>query len=371
MMNALRSRMVMRLLLIAIVACLVPLGARPQERVVNVYNWTDYIDPAAIERFQAETGIHVRYDVYDSLETLEGKLLAGHSGYDVVVPTNEPTFSRLIRAGALQPLDKAKLPHFAGLDPALMKRVETSDPGNRYGAIYLWGTTGLGLIEPKVRALAPDAPLDSWDLLFKPENARRIAPCGITMMDSATDVLPTVLHYAGRDPDSAEPADLAAAEQVLRGIRPYIRSFASGGAIEALASGETCLVLSYSGDMIQAASRAREAGRDIAVRYVAPKEGAQLGFDMLAVPADAPHPDAALAFIDFLLRPDVMAGITNHVHYANAVPASRPMIRPDIADDPSIFPPPEQMARFFTVKAIPAAAERARSRMWARFKAGN
>ncbi len=338
--------------------------------MVNVYNWTDYIDPAAIERFQAETGITVRYDVYDSLETLEGKLLAGHSGYDVVVPSSEPTFSRLIRAGALRPLDRARLPHFAGLDPALMRRVEGADPGNRYGAIYLWGTTGLGVIDARVRALAPDAPLDSWDLLFKPENARRLAACGITMMDSATDVVPSVLRYAGRDPNGTDAADLAAAEAVLRGIRPFIRSFASGGAIEALAAGDTCLVLSYSGDMIQAAARAREAGRGAVPRYVAPREGAQLGFDMLAIPADAPNPEAALAFIDFLLRPDVMAGITNHVRYANAVPASRPMIRPEIAGDPAIFPPEAEMARFFTVTALPAAAERARGRMWARFKAG-
>ena len=358
-------------LLLTLAAFLVCFDARSEERVVNVYNWTDYIDPVAIQRFEAETGIHVRYDVYDSLETLEGKLLAGRSGYDLVVPTNEPTFSRLIRAGALQPLERSKLPHFGGLDPALMRRVETSDPGNRYGAIYLWGTTGLGMIEDRVRKLAPDAPLDSWDLLFKPDNAKRIAPCGITLMDSATDVVPTALLVAGRDPDSTDPDDLAAAEKVLGGIRPFIRSFISGGAIEALASGETCLVLSYSGDMIQAASRAKEAGRGVVVRYVAPKQGAQLAFDMLAIPADAPHPDAALAFLDFLLRPDVMAGITNHVRYANAVPASRPLIRPDITGDPAIFPPPEQMARFFTVKAVPAAAERARSRMWARFKAGN
>ncbi len=339
--------------------------------MVNVYNWTDYIDPAVLERFTAETGIKVRYDVYDSLETLEGKLLAGRSGYDVVVPTSEPTFSRLIRAGALLPLDKARLPHFAGLDPKLMQEVASSDPGNRFGAIYLWGTTGLGMIEAKVAALAPGAPLDSWELLFNPENAKRLAPCGITVMDSATDVIPSVLRYAGKDPNSTDAADLAAAEKVLLGIRPYIRAFQSGGAIEALASAQTCLVLSYSGDMIQAAARAQEAGQGVAVRYVAPREGAQVAFDMLAIPADAPHPEAALALIDFLLRPEVMAAVTNKVRYANAVPASRPMIKPAIADDPAIFPPPEQMARFFTVRAVPAAAERARSRMWARFKAGN
>jgi putrescine transport system substrate-binding protein len=344
--------------------------ARAEERVVNVYNWTDYIDPAAIERFQTETGIHVRYDIFDSLEALEGKLLAGHSGYDVVVPTSEPTFSRLIRAGALQPLDRAKLPHWAGLDPALMRRVATSDPGNRYGVIYLWGTIGLGMIPDKVRALAPDAPLDSWDLLFRPENARRIAPCGITMLDSATDVIPSVLRYVGRDPDSTDPADLAAVEAVLTGIRPFIRNFASSAAVNAIAGGETCLVFSYSGDMVQAAARADEAGRGVHVRYSAPREGAQLWFDMLAVPADAPHPAEALAFIDFVLRPAVMAGITNKVRYANAVPASRPDIRPAIANDPDIYPPPEQMAKFFTVGAVPPAAERARTRMWSRFKAG-
>ncbi len=344
--------------------------ALAEERVVNVYNWTDYIDPAAIERFQAETGIHVRYDVFDSLEALEGKLLAGHSGYDVVVPTSEPTFSRLIRAGALRPLDRARLPHWAGLDPGLMQRVATSDPGNRYGAIYLWGTIGLGMIPDKVRALAPDAPLDSWDLLFRPENARRIAPCGITMLDSATDVIPSVLRYAGRDPNSTATADLAAVETVLMGIRPFIRNFASSAAVNAIAGGETCLVFSYSGDIVQAAARADEAGRGVHVHYSSPREGAQLWFDMLAMPADAPHRDEALAFIDFVLRPAVMAGITNQVRYANAIPASRPDIRPAIADDPDIYPPPAQMAGFFTVGAVPPSAERARTRLWARFKAG-
>jgi putrescine transport system substrate-binding protein len=355
---------------LVLLAMLLAVTARAEERVVNVYNWTDYIDPAAIERFQAETGIHVRYDIFDSLEALEGKLLAGHSGYDVVVPTSEPTFSRLIRAGALQPLDRAKLPHWAGLDPVLMRRVATSDPGNRYGVIYLWGTIGLGMIPDKVRALAPDAPLDSWGLLFRPENARRIAPCGITMLDSATDVIPSVLRYAGRDPDSTDPADLATVEKVLMGIRPFIRNFASSAAVNAIAGGETCLVFSYSGDMVQAAARANEAGRGVHVHYTAPREGAQLWFDMLAVPADAPHPAEALAFIDFVLRPAVMAGITNKVRYANAVPASRPDIRPAIIDDPDIYPPAEQMAKFFTVGAVPPAAERARTRMWSRFKAG-
>jgi len=360
-----------RIVLVAIAVLGLALPARAQERVLNVFNWTDYIDPAALERFQKETGITVHYDVYDSLETLEAKLLAGHSGYDVVVPSNEPTFSRLIKVGALAPIDRTQVPNWTNLDPALMRQVESSDPGNRHGAIYLWGTTGIGLVPDRVRQLAPDAPMDSWDLLFKPENARRIAPCGITMMDSAIDVIPAVLKYLGRSPDSTDAADLAAVERTLMGIRRYIRNFASGGALEALASGQTCLALDYSGDVIQAAARAAEAKRGVTVRYVAPKEGAQLGFDMLAIPADAPHKDAALAFINFLLQPDVMAGITNTVRYANAVPASKPMIRAELLADTSIFPTPAQMATFFTIGPVPQAAERQRTRMWARFKAGH
>jgi len=359
----------MRNLILALLA-LLPLAAHAQDRVVNVYNWTDYIDPQAIERFQKETGITVHYDVYDSLETLEAKLSAGKSGYDVVVPTNEPTFARLIRAGALATLDRAKLPHAAGEDATLMQRVQTSDPGNVHGVIYLWGTIGLGENQAKLRALAPAAPLDSWDVLFKPEWARQVAPCGITILDSATDVIPTVLKYLGRDPDSTDANDLAAVEKTLLAIRPYIRTLESAGAINALAEGSTCLALSYSGDVIQAAARAAEATQGVTVTYVAPREGAQLWFDMLAVPADAPHKDAAFAFIDFLLRPDVMAGITNAVRYPNAVPASLPMVNADLKSDHNVYPTAQDQARFFTVRAVPQAAERARTRVWAHFKAG-
>jgi putrescine transport system substrate-binding protein len=353
----------MKFLLLAILLLTAPAWA--DEKILNVYNWTDYIDPAALEKFTAETGIKIRYDVFDSLETLEGKLLAGHSGYDIVVPSNEPTFSHLIRAGALAEIDRSKVPNWKQLDPALMRRIESSDPGNRHGAIYLWGTMGLGVLPDKIKAVAPDAPLDSWDLLFKPANAKRIAACGITMMDSAIDVIPSVLRFLGRNPDSNAPADLAAVEQALLAIRPYIRAFASGGALEALATGQTCLAFDYSGDVRQAASRAAEAKQGIGVQYIAPKEGVEVGFDMLAIPADAPHKDAALAFIDFVLRPEVMAGITNVTHYPNAVPASRASIT-----DVSAFPSDTDMARYFTIGPVPQAAERTRTRLWARFKAG-
>ncbi len=343
-------------------------SAHAQGRVLNVYNWTDYIDPKVVERFTAETGIKVQYDVYDSLETLEGKLLAGRSGYDIVVPTAEPTFSRLIAAKALLPLDRAKLPHWSNLDPKLMARVATSDPGNTYGAIYLWGTVGLGTIPEQIRALAADAPMDSWDLLLKPENAKRIAPCGITLMDSAIDTIPSVLKYLGRNPESADAKDLADVERTLMAIRPYIRTFASGGAVEELAGGQTCLAMTYSGDVIQAAARAKEAGQK-EVRYVAPQEFAELTFDVLAVPKDAPHPAEAMQFINFLLQPDVMAAITNQVRYPNAVTASLPMVKAEVRDDANVFPDVTG-ARFFTVRAPAQAADRARTRMWARFKAG-
>jgi len=345
-----------------------PAAAQP---VLNVYNWTDYIDPAAVQRFQQETGIRLRYDVYDSLETLEGKLSSGRSGYDLVVPTSEPTFARLVRAGALRPLDRGLIPNWANLDPALMARVATVDPENRHGAIYLWGTVGLGIRVDAVRALWPEAPLDRLDLLLRPENAARLARCGLAIMDSATDVLPSVLRWLGRDPNSADPAELRAAEQALLAIRPQLRSVPGSGALlDMLAKGEICVALTYSGDVIQAAARARDAGRGVELRYAAPAEGAHLWFDLLAIPADAPNPAAAHAFIDFLLRPDVIAAVTAHVRYPNAVPESRPLLPGAVRDDPSIYPPAESLARAYVPGTQGPAAERLRSRLWSRFKAG-
>lgn len=345
--------------------------ARAQQPVLNIYNWADYIDPTAIGRFTRETGIRVRYDVYDTLETLEGKLSAGRSGYDVIVPTSEPSFHRLLRAGALRPLDMARLPNARGLDPALMARIAAVDAGNRHGVIYLWGTVGLALNVGRLRALWPEAPLDTLELLLNPENLRRVAGCGAAVMDSAVDVLPTVLRHLGHAPDSVEPAALDAAGRALLAIRPHLRSIPSPPALtEALANGEICLALTYSGDAIQAAGRAREAGRNLELRYAAPREGAQLWFDMLAIPADAPNPDAAHAFLDFVLRPDVMAGITRTVRYPNAVPASRPLLPPEVRDDPSTWPTPEVIARSFIAGTPAASGERARARLWARFKAG-
>ncbi len=341
-----------------------------QERVVNVFNWNDYIDPYMVQRFTRETGIRVRYDIYDSLETLEGRLSAGRSGYDIVVPTSEPTFSRLARAGAFRPLDRGLAPNLANLDAALQREVASADPGNRFGALYLWGTIGLGINADRIRALAPDAPMDSLRLLMDPAHARRIARCGITMMDSAADVIPMILRYLGKDPNSTSPDDLREVERALLAIRPFIRNFSTGGTIDALAGGQSCLAFAYSGDVIQAASRADEAKRGVVVQYVAPLEGAQLWFDLLAIPADAPNPEAAHAFINFLLQPDVMAAITTHVGYPNGIAASRALVAAEIAGNPSIFPTDGLRARFFTIGPVAQAAERARNRVWARFKAG-
>lgn len=356
-----------RLIVRVIVFLLLTISARAQERVVNIYNWTDYIDPSVLADFTHETGIQTRYDVFDSLETLEAKLLAGHSGYDVVVPSNEPTFSRLIRSGALAPIDRSRVPNWKYLDPGLMQRVEASDPGNQHGAIYLWGSIGLGVNAERIRSLAPDAPLDSWSLILDPVWAKRIAPCGITMMDSGIDVIPSVLHYLGRNPVNPTAADLDAVSKTLMGIRPYIREFASGGALESLATGQTCLVLDYSGDVIQASSRAKPG---MAISYVVPKEGAQIGFDMLAIPADARHRDNALMLIDYLLRPQVMARITNATRYPNAIPATRPLVDAKLLENPNVFPPQTEMARFFAIGPSNQLTDRARTRLWSRFKAG-
>jgi len=364
----------MRRLLLTLAFLLAGLNVQAQQAsppVLNIYNWADYIDPYAIERFQRETGIRIRYDVYDTLETLEGKLSAGRSGYDIVVPTSEPSFNRLVRAGALQPLDMARIPNARNLDPALMARIAGVDPGNRHGVIYLWGTVGLGMNAARIRELAPDAPLDSLQLLLNPEHARRIARCGIAVMDSAVDVLPSVLRHLGFSPDSVVPAELEAAQRALLAIRPFLRSIPSPPAIiDALAAGEICLAFSYSGDVIQATARAREARRAHEVSYVMPREGAQLWFDMIAIPRDAPNPDAAHAFINFILQPDVMAGITRQVRYPNAVPASRALLPAEIQNDLSVFPPAEALARSFVAGTPAQAGERARARLWARFKAG-
>lgn len=342
-----------------------------EDAVVNVFNWSDYITDDVLTRFTGETGIKVRYDTFDSNEMLEGKLLAGHSGYDVVVPSDY-ALGNLVKAGALQPLDKAALPNLANLDPAMMARAAVHDPDNAHGVIYMWGTAGLGMNRDKVTAaLGTDAPLDSFALLFDPKYAAKLADCGIYMLDSGPWVISAALNYLGLDPNSEDRADLDKAEALLKAIRPYIRRFDSSAYIEALANGDICLAYGYSGDVFQAQGRAEEAENGVLVDYVIPKEGTQVAFDMLAIPKDAPHSRNALAFIDFLSRPDIAALNTNYVWYANANTKATPLVDEEVRTNPAIYPTPEVMAKLYTRAPLTPEGERALTRLWTRIKSGS
>lgn len=340
----------------------------PVPGVLNVFGWPGFIDQRILDRFSKEAGVPVQYDTYTNLPFLEATMALGRTGYDIIMPTNEPTFSRLVEEGQLAVIDRARVPNWDSLDPALMRWVEPADPGNRHGAIYLWGTFGLGVTPDRLPA---DAPRDSLDLILEPRHAARMADCGITMLDSPTVVVPAVLRYLGLPPDSEDPSDLAAVERTLMAIRPYISAFSISSAMEVLATGESCLAMAYSGNVMQAAKLAETAGEGHGVAFIQPAEGAQVTFDMLAIPVDAPDKEAAHAFIDFMLRPEIIAEATNLTRYANAVPASRPMVDPDLSEDPAIYPPPERMATFFTPSSLDPANKMSRNRMWARFKSGS
>ena len=280
--------------------------AQAQDKVVKVYNWSDYIDPSVLTEFTAQTGIKVVYDVYDSNDVLETKLLAGNSGYDLVVPTGY-FLARQIQAGIFQPLDRAKIPNWQNLDPDLMAQAAKYDPGNEHAFIYMWGTTGLAYNVDKIKERMPDAPLDSWRLLFDPADAEKFADCGIMILDSADDVLPSALELPGVDPNSKDPKVIEKGAEVLQKIRPFVRKFHSSENINALANGDICLSLMFSGDAGIAKTRAEEANNGVNIEYVIPKEGAQLWFDMMAMPADAPEPESAYAFMNYILQPEMMA----------------------------------------------------------------
>jgi putrescine transport system substrate-binding protein len=350
----------------------VPSAATPagdEAKVLNVYNWSDYIDPGVIDDFKAETGIDVHYDVFDSNEVLETKLLTGHSGYDVVVPSAY-FLERQIKAGVFQKLDKSKLPNLANLDPELMKSVAGHDPGNEYGVVYMWGTTGIGYDAGKVESIMPGAPVDSWSLVFDPAVVKNFKDCGVSVLEDPTDMVGTMLLYLGKDPNSQSEEDLALAEQALLAIRPYVRMITSAQYTDALANGEICIAVGYSGDIMQARDRAAEAGKDIDIRYSIPKEGALMWFDTLAIPADAKHPNNALLFIDYLLRPEVAARNTDFVNYANANAKATELVSEDIRDDPGIYPPPETKARLQPNLAKSAEFTRSLNRSWTRFTTG-
>ncbi|MDS1142080.1 polyamine ABC transporter substrate-binding protein [Pusillimonas sp. SM2304] len=345
-------------------------SAWAQEKVVNVYNWAEYTAPDTISGFVQATGIKVRYDVYDSNDTLQAKLLTGKSGYDVVVPSTHYA-ARQIEGGLFQKLDKSKIPNWQYLDQDIMDIVASVDPGNQYLVPWGYGTNGLGYNVTKVRdILGDDAPLNSWDMLFKPEHAEKLKACGISVLDEAAQVFPAVLHYLGKDPNSSDPEDYKQALALLKTIRPYIRQFSSSGYIDELAAGDLCMVYGYSGDVMIAAHRAREAGKTYKVDYVIPDGGAPVWFDTMAIPKGAANVDEALAFINYIETPEVHAAITNVMFYPNANKEARKYVVKEVADNPMIYPPAEVSKTLYVIKPQPLPILRLQTSMWAELKSG-
>lgn len=337
--------------------------------VVNVYNWADYVDPTALRDFTAATGIRVNYDTFDSQEMLETKLLAGGSGYDVVVVGGN-FLERLVPAGVFRELDQQQLPGRANLDPRLMAIIAQFDPGNAHAVGYTWGTVGIGYEAARVRELAPDAPLDSWRLAQDPALLQRLAGCGVSVIDSPSDVIAAVLASLGFDANRPTPAQLAAAERVLLATRPYVRKIDAGSQINDLAGGSICLLVTWNTNVHVARTRAAEAGVAADFRYVVPREGSIAWFDTLAIPADAPHPQQAHAFIEFMLRPDIAARNANFIGSATVNAAATPLVDPRLRDDPGVYPGPELLGRLQPLRARSQAQSREENRIWSRFKTG-
>jgi putrescine transport system substrate-binding protein len=366
-----RSNAVMAAAVAAAAIALLWTGAAgAQGQIVNVYNWSDYIEPTVIADFTKETGIKVRYDTFDSNDTLETKLLAGKSGYDVVVPTGF-FLERQIKAGVFQKLDKAKLPNLVNLWPEIVQRLAAHDPGNLYAVNYMWGTTGIGYNVKKAREiLGPDAAVDSWDIVFKPENLAKFKSCGVHLLDSSDDILPAALKFLGFDPNSRSEAELQKAADLVGKVRPSVRKFHSSEYLNGLASGEICFAVGFSGDVKQAQKRAAEAKNGVEIAYAIPKEGAQLWFDNLAIPKDAKHVAEAHAFINYLQKPEVAAKNSNLISYANGNLASQKFIDKEVLEDRTIYPDEATMARLYTIKVYDAATQRLMNRLWTRIKTG-
>jgi putrescine transport system substrate-binding protein len=344
--------------------------ATAQEKVVNVYNWSDYIDNSILEDFTKETGIKVVYDVFDSNEILETKLLAGGSGYDVVVPTG-PFLARQIQAGVFQKLDKSKLPNLSNMWPEISERLAKYDPGNEYAVNYMWGTTGIGYNVDKVKAALGDVPIDSFAVIFDPANAEKLKGCGINILDSPDETFAIAMNYVGRNPDSKETADLEAGGDVYMKIRPFVRTFNSSAYIDELANGDACITIGWSGDVLQAKSRAEEAKNGINVNYVIPKEGTYMWFDNLAIPADAKNVEEAHAFINYLMKPEVIAKASNYVQYANGNLASHKFLDEAVLKNPSVYPTEETTKKLFTISPYGPRESRVLNRLWTTIKTGS
>jgi putrescine transport system substrate-binding protein len=367
-----RGRTFVQIRYVTIVAALVVLApsAKAEEHTVNFYNWSNYMAPGVLEDFTRETGIKVVYDTFDANETLETRLLAGKSGYDVVVPTAY-FLQRQITANVFQKLDKSKLPNLANAWPVVTKQLAIYDPGNQYAANYMWGTTGIGYnVNAVQKILGPDARIDSWDIVFKPENFAKFRDCGIHMLDSADDIFPAALSFLGLDPNSTRQVDLDKAADLLIKIRPYVRKFHSSEYLSALATGEICFVVGWSGDIMQARSRAAEAKNDVEIGYAIPKEGAQMFFDNLAIPVDAKNVAEAYALIDYLYRPEVAARNSNFLSYANGNLASQKLVDPGISNDKNIYPDEATLRKLFVITARDPATQRVINRLWTKVKTG-
>jgi putrescine transport system substrate-binding protein len=339
------------------------------EPVVHVYNWTDYIGETTLADFQKATGIKAGYDVFDSNETLEGKLLAGRSGYDVVVPTNH-FLGKQIKAGAFQKLDKTLLPNLANIDPALLKQLEVNDAGNLYSVPYLWGTNGIAYNVDKVKAALGVDKIDSWEILFEPENLQKLKACGVAFMDSPDEMFPSMLNYLGLDPNSKNPDDYKKAEAKFLAVRPSVTYFHSSKYISDLANGEICVAFAYSGDAFQAKARADEAGKGVKIDYVIPKQGGNLWFDMLAIPADAANVKEAHAFINYLMQPEVIAQVSDYVGYANPNVKAGPFMDQAVLNNPSVYPAAAVMDKLYVSQELPAKVQRAMTRSWTKIKTG-
>ncbi|KAB0486358.1 putrescine transport system substrate-binding protein [Pseudomonas reinekei] len=336
---------------------------------VHIYNWSDYIGENTLADFQKETGIKPVYDVFDSNETLEGKLLAGRTGYDVVVPSNH-FLGKQIKAGAFQKLDKSQLPNYSNLDPVLLKRLEQNDPGNLYAVPYLWGTNGIGYNVDKIKAVLGVDKIDSWAAVFEPENIKKLQSCGVAFLDSADEMMPTVLNYMGLDANSTNPEDYKKAEAKLLAVRPYVTYFHSSKYIADLANGDICIAIGFSGDMFQARNRADEAKKGVNIAYSIPKEGGALWFDMLAIPKDAANVKQAHAFINYLLKPEVIAQVSDYVGYANPNPGADKLMEQSIRTDEAVYPPQAVLDKTYVSIELPPNIQRLMTRSWTKVKSG-
>jgi putrescine transport system substrate-binding protein len=362
---------VVSLATVAFVGSLNAISAHAADTQLNVYNWSDYIGKDTIPDFEKQSGIKVKYDNYDSDDTLQAKLLAGSSGYDIVVPTSN-YMARQIPAGVYQKLDKSKLPNLANLDPAIMKIISQFDPGNQYGAPYAYGTDGIGYNQQDVqKALGPNAPVDSWALIFDPDNLSKLKSCGVSFLDQATDVFAATLQYMHKDPNSTNPADYQAAYEVLKKVRPYITQFNSSGYINDLANNDICVTFGWSGDVGIAHRRAQDAKRAYDIKFSNAKEGGLIWFDVMGIPKDAPHPEAALAWINYIEDPKVNAGITNDVFYPTPNKPARSFVTASVANDPGVYPPEDVLFKMTLIKAQPVEIQRLENRLWAQLKTGH